>query len=264
MHFSFKFFRWPLLLLTCCCTLLLGSCREAASGDGQQQLSPEVFSRPEEAGELQPVEETALQVHPLELRMIEAGMVDVQEVDSSLQVDLKYASEDNFTGRDMYQGMGRAFLQPEVAAMLARAQKYLKQIDSALSLVVYDAARPRSVQQQMWDAVDAPFTEKIKFLANPANGSIHNFGAAVDVSIVDEYGQALDMGTPFDYMGPLAYPSLEQEHLDAGELTPQQFANRQLLRRVMLKAGFFGIQTEWWHFNAMSRQQARESYQILE
>lgn len=203
-------------------------------------------------------------VSSIESKMIELGLVDVQTLDPSIRVELKYSTTDNFLGMDVYEGMQRAYLQPDVAHMLVRAQQYLKTLDPALSLVVYDAARPRHIQQKMWDAVDAPFEEKIKFLANPRNGSLHNFGAAVDVSIVNESGEALDMGTPFDYMGELAYPRLEDQMLEKGLLSRYQLANRQLLRRVMRYGGFWGIQTEWWHFNACTRAEARERYSIIE
>ncbi len=201
---------------------------------------------------------------PIEVNMIEHGLVDVQELDSTIIVDLKYSTTDNFLGKNVYDGMKHAYLQPDVAEMLVKAQKYLKSIHHEFSLIVYDAARPRSIQQKMWDAVDAPFQEKIRFLANPVNGSIHNFGAAVDVSIVDANGKPLDMGTGFDYMGELAYPSLEEEMLEQGRLEPIHVENRRLLRRVMRHGGFWGIQSEWWHFNACSRAEARERYQIIE
>ncbi len=211
-----------------------------------------------------PIVEEEPRLHPLAERMAHAGMVDVQTLEPSLVVDLKYASEDNFMGKNLYDGLQQAFLQPEVAGMLARAQELLHQHDASLSLVIYDAARPRSMQQQMFDALDVPFAEKIKFLANPANGSVHNFGAAVDVSIIDSKGRPLDMGTPYDTMGELAYPVLEDELLASGKLHQQQIDNRRLLRKVMREAGFQSIRTEWWHFNAMSRRQARARYPILE
>ncbi len=199
-----------------------------------------------------------------EINMIKHGLVDIQQLDSTIVVDLKYSGTDNFLGMDVYGGMQRAYLQPDVARMLVKSQQYLKRLKPGYSLIVFDAARPRSVQQKMCDIVDAPFAEKIKFLSNPANGSIHNFAAAVDVSILDEEGDLLDMGTGFDYMGELAYPRLEQEMLEQGRLQPFQIENRQLLRRVMRLGGFWGIQTEWWHFNACTRAEARERYNIIE
>lgn len=199
----------------------------------------------------------------LERRLIEMGLIDVQTLHPDIRVDLKYATKDNFLGEDVYLGLKRAYLQPEVAQMLLRAQEYLQQLKPGYALIVFDAARPVQVQQKMWDMVDAPFEEKIKFLSNPRNGSLHNFGAAVDVSIADEMGMELDMGAPFDYMGELAWPVKERELLEKGLLRPEQIQNRALLRQVMRHAGFFNIQTEWWHFNAMKREVAKEKYQII-
>ena len=201
---------------------------------------------------------------PIEVNMLEHGLVNIQELDPTIIVELKYSTSDNFLGKDVYEGMKHAYLQPEVAKMLVISQKYLKSIYPEFSLIVYDAARPRSIQQKMWDAVDAPFQEKIRFLANPVNGSIHNYGAAVDVSIVNADGKPIDMGTRFDHMGELAYPSLEEEMLEQGKLESVHIENRRLLRRVMRHGGFWGIQSEWWHFNACSRAEAKERYQIIE
>lgn len=199
-----------------------------------------------------------------ELNMINSGLVNVQDLDSTIVVDIRYATTNNIVGKDIYGGLTRAYLQPEVAQMLVKAQQFIKKTEPEYSIIVFDAARPRSAQQELWDAVDAPFTEKIKFLANPANGSIHNFGAAVDVGLVDIYGILLDMGTDYDYMGELAYPVLEQQMIQQGQLQPFQAENRKLLRKAMRQAGFWGIQTEWWHFNACSRAEARERYSIIE
>ena len=199
-----------------------------------------------------------------ELNMIQHGLVNIQQLDPGIVVEMKYATTDNFLGKDVYEGMTTAYLQPDVAQMLVRSQRYLQRIRSGYSLIVYDAARPRSVQQKMWDAVDAPFEEKIRFLSNPRNGSIHNFGAAVDVSILNDERELLDMGTDFDHMGILAYPSHEQELLEQGLLKPHHIENRKLLRGVMRYGGFWGIQSEWWHFNACTRAEARERYQIIE
>lgn len=239
---------------------LLISC---GGGDSQtQDIAEEVYPEKDTLTEI--IVETIPTVPPIEKQMIEHGLINIHDLDTSIMVELKYSTTDNFLGKDVYGGMRNAYLQPDVAEMLVNAQSYLKSLNPELSLIVYDAARPRSIQQKMWDAVDAPFQEKIRFLSNPANGSIHNFGAAVDVSIVDRSGVPLDMGTEFDHMGELAYPSKEEEMLEQGRLTTQHIANRRLLRRVMRHAGFWGIQSEWWHFNACTRAEARERYEIIE
>jgi D-alanyl-D-alanine dipeptidase len=116
----------------------------------------------------------------------------------------------------------------------------------------------------MWDALDTiPFNERTKFVSNPANGSLHNYGAAVDLTICDENGVALDMGAGYDDIREIAYPKFENRFLETGELTIQQIENRKLLRKVMLSQRFTNIQTEWWHFNACSRATAKLKYEIL-
>lgn len=114
----------------------------------------------------------------------------------------------------------------------------------------------------MWEIVRG--TDKQKYVANPKTGSIHNYGCAVDLSIVDENGKELDMGTPFDYFGDLAQPRFEKKFLEEGKLTRTQIKNRQLLRHVMQKSGFQGILSEWWHFNGYPRKYVKEHYTIIE
>ncbi len=201
---------------------------------------------------------------PIEVELIEQGLVNIHDLDTTLLVDLKYSGTDNFMGENVYEGMQNAYLQEEVARQLVQSQRYLKKIKPGYSLVVFDAARPRRIQQKMWDALNLPQVEKTKFLANPANGSVHSYGAAVDVGLVDEKGVVLDMGTPFDYFGEKAHPALEEEMLQTGKIKPVHVENRELLRRVMWHGGFWGIQTEWWHFNALTREQAKEKYSIIE
>jgi D-alanyl-D-alanine dipeptidase len=128
--------------------------------------------------------------------------------------------------------------------------------------VIYDALRPRSVQYVLWDKVKG--TDRQKYVANPQHGSIHNFGFAVDVSILDENGKALDMGTPFDDFTALAQPRLEQAFLKAGKLTRQQLDNRLLLRKVMEDAGFIQLPVEWWHYDALPREKVMSEFEIVE
>jgi zinc D-Ala-D-Ala dipeptidase len=231
--------------------------------NAQQVAAPEMVFTENDNPSVEP-DRTTFALSAAELSLRDQGLVDITELDSTIRVDMKYNSTDNFSGRIIYEDISRAFLQPEVGEMLVKAQQFLKTIHPQYSLIVYDAARPLSAHQKLWDAVDAPFSEKVKFLANPANGSIHNFGAAVDVSIADEHGHPLDMGTEFDYMGELAYPDLEQEMLELGMLSELHIENRKLLRRVMRHGGFWGIQSEWWHFNACTREEARQKYPMIE
>lgn len=193
------------------------------------------------------------------------GLVDIQTVDSSILVNLKYSTTDNFMERDMYNCLENCYLQPDVAERLKLCQEYLKKKDSTLSLLIYDGVRPRSVQQYMWDLLDMPIHEKTKFVSNPKRGSLHNFGAAVDITIADAFtGEALDMGAKFDEIDTIAYPIWEKKLLEDSLLTQQQVDNRKLLRKVMRKGKFFNIQTEWWHFNACYRDSAYVKYHIVE
>jgi len=191
-------------------------------------------------------------------------LVDIQSVDPSIQVDLKYASTDNFMRKKLYFDINKLYLQKDVAQRLSLAQKYLKSLHPNYSLLVYDGARPLSVQQAMWDALDTiPVKERTKFVSNPASGSVHNYAAAVDLTICNVKGEPLDMGAGYDDIRKIAYPRFETEFLKSKQLTPEHIANRELLRKVMKSQKFVNIATEWWHFNAFSIKEVRKKYPIL-
>lgn len=192
------------------------------------------------------------------------GLVNIRSLDSSIVVNLKYSTEDNFLHKNLYGKLSNCYLQKDIAEKLVRAQKILKKRFPFYSLVVYDAVRPRNIQKIMWDELQVPEEEKWKYVSDPSVGSLHNYGCAVDVSIVNENGWEIDMGTPYDYFGELGYPVAEKRMLENGKLTWRQYENRKLLREVMSEAGFTGISTEWWHFNGTSLKQAKEKYQVID
>ena len=194
------------------------------------------------------------------------NLVDIQKINKSIKVDLKYATTDNFMKIKLYDKLSKAYLQKDVAERLSKCQDFLTSIDSKLYLLIYDAVRPLSTQQKMWDALDTiPFQERTKFVSNPENGSVHNYGAAVDLTICNSKGEPLDMGAGYDDIRKIAYPSLEDQFLASGELTIEQIENRKLLRKVMTSQGFINIPSEWWHFNACPRAIAKTKYiQLLE
>ncbi len=193
------------------------------------------------------------------------NLVDVQSIDSSIQIDLKYASADNFMKQKLYHKLTKLYLQKDVAERIAKSQVFLKSIHPNYSLLIYDGVRPVEVQQRMWDALDTiPVAERGRFVSNPKNHSVHNYGAAVDLTIVDEQGIPLDMGAGYDDIRKIAYPSLEAQFLASGELTEKQINNRKLLRKVMQNQGFINIPSEWWHFNAYTRNEVKKRYKILE
>lgn len=197
-----------------------------------------------------------------EASMERQGMVDVQAKDPSIQVSLMYARADNFTGTVLYTGMTRAYLHPKAAAALARAQKRLKQLRPDLSLKVYDAARPMSIQQKMWDKVKG--TSKYFYVSNPARGGgLHNYGMAVDITLCTLDGDTLDMGTKIDYMGKAAHIDNEDALVKSGRISRRAQKNRRLLREVMRYAGFKPLRTEWWHFNYVTRATAKKYYKVI-
>ena len=192
------------------------------------------------------------------------GLIDVQSLCPDIYSDLKYTGKDNFMGVQLYKTIKRPYLQPDVAARLVKCQQYLSTIDSSLHLLIYDAARPVSVQKLMWEALDTlPLVERGKYVSNPGHRSLHNLGAAVDITICSKEGVALDMGAGFDEFAEIAYPRLEYHFLKTGELTQKQYENRLLLRRVMKSQYFRQLTTEWWHYNAYSRNVALSKYKVL-
>lgn len=191
------------------------------------------------------------------------GLVDISRKDSTIQVYLMYAYPENIMGDVVYEGMTKAWLRPEAAEKLLKAQELLKKEHPGYTLIVYDAARPMKVQQRMWDLVKG--TDKTNYVSNPANGGgLHNYGMAVDVSILDANGKPLPMGSPVDFFGEEAHTDQEEVLLESGKITREEFNNRRLLRRLMQNAGFRTIVYEWWHFNACSRAEARERFPVIE
>jgi D-alanyl-D-alanine dipeptidase len=201
----------------------------------------------------------------LEEHLLKMGLIDVQQVNDRIMVDLRYSSTNNFIGENMYGCLKKAYLQPEVAERLSLAQDYLTENHPDFYLYVFDAVRPISVQQKMWDDLDSiPVSARIKFVSNPKNGSIHNYGAAVDLSIYDAVRDTLlDMGAGFDDMRLIAYPTWEDKFLKEGALNNDQIENRKLLRKAMRRGGFWVLPTEWWHFNAFSRDKAKTLFEPI-
>jgi len=123
---------------------------------------------------------------------------------------------------------------------------------------VLDAVRPHRVQIQLWDHLAG--TDLRQYVADPARGSIHSFGMALDVTVIDAQGRELDMGSGYDEMTEMSHPKLEAEHLVKGKLSPAQVRNRDLLRSALFRGGFQGIDNEWWHFDMGDRQYVRQHF----
>ena len=190
------------------------------------------------------------------------GLVNISELDSTFIINLMYATPDNFTGQLLYGDLKEAYLHPDAAKSLLQAHLLLKAEHPGYRLVIYDAARPMSVQKKMWDVVKG--TSKYFYVSNPARGGgLHNYGLAVDISILDEAGVPLPMGTKVDHLGPEAHITNEAALVQSGKMTKQEQENRQLLRTIMRAAGFRTLSSEWWHFNWCSRQEAKQKYRVI-
>lgn len=179
-----------------------------------------------------------------------------------VRLDLRYASENNFLKKNLYGPLNRCFLHQKAAALLGRAIALLEKGHPEWKFLIFDCLRPRSAQKILWEAVAD--SERRKYVADPAKGSIHNFGLAIDLSLCDASGRELDMGTEYDQFNDLSEPVMEEKNLKKGRLSQKQLENRRLLRALMIDAGFTQNVSEWWHFDALPANQIRKSFKIIE
>lgn len=164
-------------------------------------------------------------------------MIELTKLDSSILLDIRYATDDNFVGRKVYSE-ARAFLQRPAAEALIRVHKQLE--GEGLGLVIYDGYRPWAITKLFWEVVRP---DQRKFVADPAKGSKHNRGCAVDLGIYDrKTGKAVPMPSGFDEFSERASP-------DYRSGTDEEHANRDKLRRMMEAEGFTVNPNEWWHFD---------------
>lgn len=249
-------------LSACIIGLLLGACTQSAEQeqpDNKQKLPVEKLHSEEK--------KTPKNTTSLKKYLLNKGdtLVCVDHFNKNIWWDLKYATKDNFMHRVLYDTLDQVYVQIDVARRLAKSQEYLTGRNANYHLFVYDGVRPLSVQWEMWNALDTiPVLERGKFVSNPRNGSVHNYGAAVDLTICDANRKPLDMGAGYDDIRKIAYPSLESEFLATGEITQQQIDNRKLLRRALKSQSFSNIPTEWWHFNAFPRPIVKSKYRLVE
>jgi len=174
---------------------------------------------------------------PKESNKREAKLVELITLDPTIKLDIRYATEDNFVGKKVYPE-ARAFLQKPAAKAVAKVHKELR--DRGLGLVIFDGYRPWSITKLFWEVTP---DEKRKFVANPAKGSKHNRGCAVDLSMFDlKTGKLVEMPSGYDEFTERASPDYKGG-------TAEQTANRELLRKLMEDAGFTVNPNEWWHFD---------------
>ena len=163
----------------------------------------------------------------------QSDFVRLKDLSADFVYELKYATPDNFLKQAVYD-CGECYLRKSTAEALVKANEAFKQLGYRIKL--FDCYRPLSVQKKMWKIL--PGTH---YVANPAKGSKHNRGAAVDLTLVDAQGKELNMGTPFDFFG-------KEAHHTYTEHPKEVLENRKLLKETLNKYNFKSIYSEWWHY----------------
>ena len=172
----------------------------------------------------------------------QSDFVRLKDLSPDFVYELKYATPDNFLKQAVYD-CGECYLRKSTAEALVKANEAFKQLGYSIKL--FDCYRPLSVQKKMWKIL--PGTH---YVANPAKGSKHNRGAAVDLTLVDAQGKELNMGTPFDFFGKEAHHTYTQHSKEVLE-------NRKLLKETLDKFNFKSIYSEWWHYEYRPEMQSK-------
>ena len=207
-----RFRNWYIILLV----LLLNSCRQE-----HKNTVPQKNIKPTQETKIQPKQE-------------KKDWVELTRLDSTFVLDMRYATNRNFVHKKMYP-CARCFVRPELAKALLAIQKELR--SKGLRIKLFDCYRPGKVQWKLWRIKPDP-----RYVADPRKGSMHNRGVAVDLTLVDNTGKELDMGTPFDYFGKKAYHSYQK-------LPDTVLKNRKFLKTIMQKYDLQAITSEWWHYS---------------
>ena len=160
--------------------------------------------------------------------------VNLKEYSSDFIYNMKYATADNFLKNKVYDCEACYLRYKTVKALIKANEKFIKK---GYKIMLFDCYRPLDIQKKMWQIVSNP-----NYVADPKKGSIHNRGGAVDITLVDSTGVAIDMGTPFDFFG------IEASH-DYENLADEVKENRRMLRKIMTRSGFRIFESEWWHYN---------------
>lgn len=200
----------------------------------------------------------------IEQGCIKCGLVDIQTLDPTIQVDLKYASSDNFMHENMYGDFKKAYLEPNLAHALTLVQRDLKAINPYLSVIIFDAARPISIQEKMFKKVQ--HTDFEKYIANPyaePKGGFHNYGMAADISVLDLSGELIDMGTKFDYFGEKAHVGIEEKLLIEKRISMEAYKNRKMLYYITSKHDLVPYEFEWWHYQFHIYEEDKKRFALL-
>jgi D-alanyl-D-alanine dipeptidase len=188
------------------------------------------------------------------------SLVEITE-EPGLRMELRYATFDNVTGHNLYCDVQRAFLHKDAYVKLKKAVAIMEKEMPGSKFVIFDASRPIYAQAALKKTVmGTPYSN---YVSSAVRGGLHNYGLALDMSITDSTGALLDMGTDFDSFERCAGAVGEADALKSGRLTQEQVDNRNKLRRIMKKAGWVMLKSEWWHFNAYTRDYTQEHYPLF-
>ena len=192
---------------------------------------------------------SAMPIYLLSANSPNVELVDIQSVIPQIQVDLKYATPENFTGQIVYS-FQQCLLLKEVAVHLEKVQSELETM--GLGLKIWDGFRPVAAQWKFWELIPDE-----RYVSDPRKGGRHTRGTAVDVTLVTNEGQEITMPSVFDDFS-------EKAHRNYMEASEEAIKNRELLQQVMEKHGFIGLPTEWWHFDFAGWENYPPINQILE
>ena len=228
--------RWKFLISIICILFLIIACTKGKSGQNsvgnpQNPLNQVIASSTSPTS--QP---NLVSAQPAINAANDSQLVDIQSINKNIALDIRYATPNNFLKKKLYPD-ARCILRYGAAKKLSLVQEDLAK-NNKLQLKVYDCYRPLSVQKEMWKLLPDE-----RYVANPAKGSRHNRGAAVDATLINSSGKELEMPSAFDAFTPAS-------HRDYSGGSIQSRKNRQILEDAMRKQGFVGLKTEWWHFDA--------------
>ncbi len=236
-----KFWYFTLCLLILFISILAFSCKEKPSNKNLE-INPETTDSMEQEVvrilDTIPVKESAPKRVLKSLgNLTDTTFIRLADYSDAFAYDMRYATDNNFLKAKVYD-CAECYTRVKTAKALLAANEDFKK--EGVRIKFFDCYRPNSVQYKMWEIVPNP-----QYVANPVKGSIHNKGGAVDITLETLEGEALDMGTDFDFFGKRAYH-------DMTDLPQNILDNRLLLKEIMEKHGFWSIRTEWWHYNLSS------------
>lgn len=198
-------------------------------------------------------------------KLEEFGLVDIKRLAPEIISDIRYSTTNNFTGKVLYSEPFGLYAVYPLAKAITDICMWLKKNIPDYRIVLFDAARPISVQKAMFEMVKGTASEP--YIADPngkIKGGFHNYGLAVDMSLADSSGKLLDMGTDYDFFGEEAHSFTELSLLEKGKISPAVFANRLLLYSVACRFGLLPHPKEWWHFQLSYAEESKKPYPLLD